>query len=104
MTEESMPVADALSGRIAAIEQAVDSNSYHPGPWARVVSEARALPIAERRQVAEHLSRVSRKLHQRSGRGTISVRAGYLAEVALAVAGAAVLALGTRHQSNLLVI
>lgn len=46
---------------------------------------------------------MSRKLHQRSGRSTVSVPAGYLAEAALAVAGAVVLALGTRRQSNLLV-
>jgi hypothetical protein len=54
--------------------------------------------------VAENLSRISRKLHQRGGRSTVSVPAGYLAEAALAVAGAVVLALGTRHQSNLQVI
>jgi len=104
MTEGSMLLADALSDRIAAIERQVDSNSYHAGPWARVVKEVRALPIAERRSLAETLSRVSRKLHQRSARGRISVQAGYLAEVALAVVGTVVLALGARHQSNLLVI
>lgn len=104
MTEEGMPSAEGLSDRIAAIEQQVDSNSYHAGPWARVVNEVRTLPIAERRLLAEDLSRVSRKLHQRSGRGTISVRTGYLAEVALALAGAVVLALGARQRSNLLVI
>jgi hypothetical protein len=103
MSEESMPSAD-VSDRIAAIERQVDSNSYRAGAWVRVVTEVRALPIAERRSLAETLSRVSRKLHQRSGRGTISVRAGYLAEVGLAVAGAVVLSLGARHQSNLLVI
>jgi hypothetical protein len=104
MTEESMPSVDALSDRIAAIERQLDSNSYRAGPWARVVNEVRALPIAGRRSLAGDLSRVSRKLHQRSGRGGISVQAGYFAEVGLAVAGAVVLALGARHQSNLLVI
>jgi len=104
MTEESTPSADALSDRIAAIERQVDSNSYRAGPWARVVNEVRALPMAERRSLAETLSRVSRKLHRRSARGSISVRAGYLAEIALAVAGAVILALGARHQSNLLVV
>ena len=104
MSEENIPLPDALSDKLVAIERDVDSNSYRAGPWARVVNEIRALPIAERRSVAENLSRISRKLHQRGGRSTVSVRAGYLAEVALAVAGAVVLALGTRHQSNLLVI
>src|SRR5215469_14254281 len=104
MTEEGMPSGDALSDRITAIERQLDSGSYRAGPWARVVNELRALPIAERRSLAETVSRVSRKLHERSGRGAIPVRAGYLAEVALAIAGAVVLALGAREQSNLLVI
>jgi hypothetical protein len=104
MSEEKGPLPDPLSDQIVAIEREVDSTSYRAGPWARLVNEVRALPIAERRSVAENLSRISRKLHQRGGRGTISVRAGYLAEVGLAIAGAVVLALGTRHQSNLLVI
>jgi hypothetical protein len=104
MSEKKGPLPDALSDQIVAIEREVDANSYRAGTWARLVNEVRALPIAERRHVAELLSRVSRKLHGRSGRGTISVRAGYLAEVGLAIAGAVVLALGARHQSNLLVI
>jgi hypothetical protein len=104
MSEEKIPLPDALSDQLVAIEREVDSNRYRAGPWTRVVNEVRALPIAERRSVAENLSRISRKLHQRSGRSTVSVPTGYLAEVALAVAGAMVLALGTQHQSNLLVI
>jgi len=104
MTEESVPSTDPWPDRIAAIERQVDSDSYRAGPWGRLVNELRALPIAERRSLAEAVSRVSRKLHLRNRRGTISVRTGYLAEVALAVAGAVVLALGARHQSNLLVI
>ena len=104
MSEKKDPLPDALSDQIVAIEREVDSNSYRAGPWARLVNEVRALPIAERRSVAENLSRISRKLHQRSGRSTVSVPAGYLAELGLAIAGAVVLALGSRHQSNLLVI
>lgn len=104
MSEKKGPLPDALSDQIVAIEREVDSNSYRAGPWARLVNEVRALPIAERRSVAENLSRISRKLHQRSGRSTVSVPAGYLAELGLAIAGAVVLALGSRHQSNLLVI
>jgi hypothetical protein len=104
MSEEKVSLPGALSDQIVAIEREVDSNSYRAGPWALVVNEIRALPIAKRRSAAESLSRISRKLHQRSGRSTVSVRAGYLAEIALAVTGAVVLALGSRHQSNLLVI
>jgi hypothetical protein len=104
MREEKIPLPDALSDQLVAIEREVDSNRYRAGPWTRVVNEVRALPIAERRSVAENLSRISRKLHQRSGRTTVSVPAGYLAELGLAIAGAVVLALGTGHQSNLLVI
>ncbi|HEY2484382.1 MAG TPA: hypothetical protein VGI36_04500 [Candidatus Binataceae bacterium] len=104
MSEEKIQLPDALSDQLVAIEREVDSNRYRAGPWTRVVNEVRALPIAERRSVAENLSRISRKLHQRSGRSTVSVPAGYLAELGLAIAGAVVLALGSRHQSNLLVI
>jgi hypothetical protein len=98
MSEKRGLLPDAV-----AIEREVDSNCDRAGPWARVVNEIRALPIAERRSVAENLSRMSRKLHQRSGRSTVSVPAGYLAELGLAIAGAVVLALGTRRQSNLLI-
>jgi hypothetical protein len=53
--------------------------------------------------LAEDLSRVSRKLHER-GKRTIAFGTGYLAEVVFASAGAVVLGLGAHHQSNLLVI
>jgi hypothetical protein len=74
MSEKKGPLPDALSDQIVAIEREVDSNSYRAGPWARLVNEVRALPIAERRSVAENLSRISRKLHRRSGRSTVSDR------------------------------
>ena len=57
MAEEGNPPRNALSQRITAIEREVESNSYRAGPWARLVNEVRVLPIAERRQVAELLSR-----------------------------------------------
>jgi hypothetical protein len=68
----------------------------------RVVKELRALPIPERRSLAENLSRIRRKLT--NGEDDVRSQAGYLGEVALAVVGAVVLALGSRHPSNLLVI
>jgi len=75
-----------------------------PGPWAQVVKQIRALPLAERRSLSEDVSRVSRKLHQRARRRTIQVQTGYLAEATFAVVGAIVLRVGVTHQSNLLVI
>ena len=61
------------------------------------------MPIANRRELSDDLSRVSRKLHER-GKRTFTVTAAYTAEIVLAVAGAIVLAFGAHLQSTLLVI
>lgn len=42
MSEKKGPLPDAV-----AIEREVDSNGDRAGPWAQVVNEIRALPIAE---------------------------------------------------------
>jgi hypothetical protein len=96
--------AVAVSDRIAAIERAVDAGTYAPGEWTRVVQAVRTLSIDDRCGLADDLSRVSRKLHQRSHRRLVSVRAGYAAEIAFALVGAIVLIFGVRNRSNLLVI
>ena len=92
-----------ISDRIAAIEREVDANHYSPGPWSRLVKEIRALPVAQRREYSRDLTRVSRKLHERGGRWTISSPAGYAIEVALAIIGTIVLAVGAADRSDILV-
>jgi len=61
------------------------------------------MPIANRREVADDLTRVSRKLHER-GKRTFPVTTTYRAEIAFAAVGLLVLIVGAYQQSNLLVI
>ncbi len=58
---------------LAAIETALDTGEYKPGPWAAFLRGARRLPAAERRELAEDVSRVSDKLHGRSPRRKLPV-------------------------------
>ncbi len=102
--EENAEALRAIREQMEAIERDLDAGSYRAGPWSRLTRQVRALPIDARRAVAEDLSRVSRKLHLRGGRRTLSVRAAYIAEAVLAVAGAVILALGAGNRSNVLVI
>lgn len=93
-----------LRDRIAAIDQALDSGQYRAGPWDALLRDVRALPEPGRALLADDLSRVSRKLHQRHRWRTLPVTAALAAELALAIAGSVLLILGVRHGSNLLVI
>ena len=95
--------APSLSERIATIESEIDSGRYKPGPWSRLVSEIRAMPIVDRRELSSDLTRVSRKLHER-GKRTFPAQTAYTAELVLAVIGAILLGIGVHQQSNLLVI
>ena len=61
------------------------------------------MPIRNRRELSDDLTRVSRKLHER-GKRTFSATTAYQAEAAFAVVGAIVLGFGVHRQSNLLVI
>jgi len=73
---------------LAAIETALDTGEYKPGPWAAFLRGARRLPAAERRELAEDVSRVSDKLHGRSPRRKLPVAlalAGELLATAVAV-------------------
>ena len=81
----------------------MDSGRYKGGPWSRLVAEIRAMPIDNRCELSDALTRVSRKLHER-GKRTFSAKTAYQAEIAFAVIGAIVLGFGVHNQSNLLII
>ena len=110
MTKESprgnLPLAQAekLRAEISAIEHAIDAGAYRPGPWARLLSRARAASCEDRRAISTEITRVSRKLHLRRGRKTVSVRAGVIAEMAAIALGYFLLALGVRGRSNVAAI
>src|SRR5438876_8575144 len=87
----------AVGEGIATIERDLDANSYKPGPWARTVKETRALPIADRRELAAELSRVSRRLHERGARHTVSAEVGYAIEAVFAALGVLVLGMGVHN-------
>jgi hypothetical protein len=78
---------EELRDRIAEIERQIDEKRYRPGPWNRLLRDARALPREERAALKEEFSRVSSKLHRREGRATLSVTTGIAAEAALTLLG-----------------
>jgi hypothetical protein len=85
---------DDLHSRLLQIESAVDEGGYRPGPFQRLVADAKRRPPAERAALADDLSRVSRKLHLRAGRRTVSFAAGVGIELAVAIAGGVLIAAG----------
>jgi hypothetical protein len=101
---ESTAASDQLRAQLSVVEQALDAGQYRPGPWDRILRAARALPRADRALLADDLSRVSRKLHQRHQWRKLPVAAALGTEAALAIIGGILLIFGIRHGSNLLVI
>jgi hypothetical protein len=89
---------------ITEIERAIDTGAYRPGPWARVLTRARAAPASERRAISADVSRVSRKLHLRRGRKTIKAQTGFMIEAAAVALGDFLLALGIHSSSNVAAI
>lgn len=90
----------SLAERLAGVERDLESGCYKPGAWQALLRELRRLPGPERLALADDISRVSDKLHRRTSRHTFGVAAGFLAEVAAAVAGGALLWLAVRSHSN----
>jgi hypothetical protein len=101
---ESTAASDQLRARLSVVEQALDDGQYRPGPWDTILRAARALPRADRALLADDLSRVSRKLHQRHQWRKLPVAAALGTEAAFAVIGGVLLIFGIRHNSNLLVL
>lgn len=91
---------ERIRDRVADIEHQVDDRSYHPGPWERVLKEARALSREDRAALKNDISRVSSKLHRREGRRILSPRVGIIAEAALTVLGVLLIVLAIHNHSN----
>ena len=92
---------ERIRDRIAEVERQVDEKRYHPGPWDRLLKDARALMREDRGLLKEEFSRVSSKLHRREGRATISLTTGIVAEAALTSLGVVAIVLAIHNHSNL---
>jgi hypothetical protein len=95
---------ERIRDRIAEIEKQLDEKRYRPGPWDRVLKDARSLAREDREALKEEISRVSSKLHRRDGRKTLSVTTGVVAEAALTLVGGILIVLAIHNHSNLLAI
>ncbi len=95
---------ERIRDRIAEIEKQIDEQRYHPGPWDRLLKDARMLPREDRAALKEEITRVSSKLHRRNGRRTLSLTTGIIAEAALTVVGGVLIVLAIHNQSNALAI
>jgi hypothetical protein len=102
LVEVGAVAREQIRDRIAEIERQIDEKRYHPGPWDRLLKDARALSRDERDFLREEISRVSNKLHRRDGRATISLTAAVAAESALTVLGAVLVVFAIHNHSNVL--
>jgi len=93
---------ERIRDRIAEIERQIDSNSYRPGPWDKLLKDARMLPREDREALKEEFTRVSSKLHRRDGKRTLSFMTGFVAEVGLTIVGGVLLMFAIHNLSNLL--
>jgi hypothetical protein len=89
-----------LRSEIAKIERSIDAGTYRPGPWARLLTRARAASALDRRAIAPDVTRVSRKLHLRRSRNTIKAQTGLMIELGAVALGDWLLALGVHASSN----
>jgi hypothetical protein len=96
--------APELRAEIADIERAIDAGAYRPGPWARLLARVRATSLTERRAISADITRVSRKLHLRRERRTITAQTGVIVELAAVGLGDFLLALGLHASSNVAAI
>ncbi len=103
-TNPAHSAREAVRDRIAGIENEIDHGGYRPGPWDRLLKDARMLPREDRAVLAEEVSRVSTKLHRRDGRSTLSLTTGVVAEAALTLLGGVLIVLAIHNHSNLLAI
>jgi len=92
---------ERIRDRIADIERQIDEKRYRPGPWERILKDARALSREDRGALKEEFSRVSSKLHRRDGRTTLSLTIGIVAEAVLTLIGAVLIVLAMHNHSSL---
>jgi hypothetical protein len=104
MTKLEMETGEPLTQKLAGIEAALDQGVYRPGPWAAFLRDADARPATERAEIADHISRVSDKLHQQQPRRTLSVATAIALELAATVVGVALLAVGLAGPSSVAVL
>lgn len=102
--QSAVSAREEVRDRIVAIERDIDSGRYYPGPWEALLRDARGLPRPERAALADEISRVSRKLHTRSGRYTVPFMSALLAEIVFATAGGVLLLIAAARHSNILAI
>jgi hypothetical protein len=95
---------ERLRERLAAIELDLDAGSYKAGPWQALIDELRARPGDDRASLADEVSRVSRKLHLRTPRKTISIEAARGLELAATLIGCVMLLASLWTESNILAI
>ena len=104
MVASSYPSAsttrEGIRDRIASIEREIDEARYRPGPWDRLLKDARMLPRADRTPLAADISRVSSKLHRRDGKRTVSFATGLAIEIGLTLLGAILILFAGRAPSN----
>lgn len=86
------------------IETDLDAGIYQPGPWVAFLRQAACHPLHERAALAEDVSRVSNKLHLRTGRRTLPLRTGILLELAATACGVLLLRSGLRRASHAAVL
>jgi hypothetical protein len=101
MAVEPNPALDNFRTQLAAIERDLDEGSYKSGPWGRLIANIRNQPDGVRAALASDISRVSRKLNLRTGRGTLPVAGAMAIELAAAVAGGLILAVALARGSSL---
>jgi hypothetical protein len=95
---------DDLRIGLLQIEHNLNEGRYRPGPWERYIRELKRRPPAARAALAFEVSRVSRKLHLRTPRKTISVRAGIVIEIAAMALGGVLLRVSVRESSHVLAL
>lgn len=89
---------------LVQIEHNLNEGRYRPGPWERYIRELKRRPAAVRRALCGDVNRVSRKLHLRTPRKTIPVRAGVAIELAALVLGAVLLWLSVQELAIVLAL
>ncbi len=93
---------EQIRDRLTEVERQIDDQSYRPGPWDKLLKDARTLPREDRLALKEEITRVSGKLHRRDGKRTLTVRTGLVAEVVLTGVGGVLIILAIHNQSNVL--
>lgn len=98
--DSAVAEAEELRAELSRIEHAIDTSTYQSGPWRQLLTRTRAASDEERRAISDDITRISRKLHLRRNRKTVSAQTGIMLEVAAIGLGGVLLAIGIRMSSN----